>query len=89
MHPDKTRIFPTSEGITFLGHRIFPNFRLLKKENLRRFKRRLRKNRQKLHNQQISPEKFQQSLQSWLAHAAFSNTFRLRSKILANLALGT
>ncbi len=41
MHPRKSVIFPTSQGIGFLGFRVFPTHRLLAKENVRDFRRRL------------------------------------------------
>jgi RNA-directed DNA polymerase len=85
LHPQKSRVHQVKEGLAFLGHRVFPNFRLLKKDNLRRFKKRLKRNQQALQKGKISAEYFQNSLQSWLAHARFSDTFRLRQKILANL----
>ena len=42
LHPKKNVIFPVSEGIRFLGYRVFPTHRLLAKENVRRFRRRVR-----------------------------------------------
>ena len=36
-------IFPVKDGIRFLGYRVFPTHRLLPKENVRRFRRRVRR----------------------------------------------
>ena len=42
LHPKKSVIFPVKQGIRFLGYRVFPTHRLLPKENVRRFRRRVR-----------------------------------------------
>jgi len=86
LHLNKTKVFHVDKGIGFLGHRIFPEFRLLKNENLRRFRKRLKNQLLELDSGKLSLEKFQQSVYSWNAHASFSNTYRLRKKIFANLA---
>src|SRR5208282_5274132 len=42
LHPKKSVVFPVKDGIRFLGYRVFPTHRLLPKENVRRFRRRVR-----------------------------------------------
>jgi retron-type reverse transcriptase len=42
LHPKKSVVFPVKSGIRFLGYRAFPTHRLLPKENVRRFRRRVR-----------------------------------------------
>ncbi|MDX2303796.1 MAG: reverse transcriptase domain-containing protein [Microscillaceae bacterium] len=86
LHPSKSRVHQTWEGLLFLGHRVFSRYRLLHKENLRRFRKRLKHRISDLQKGKITPAFFQNSIQSWLAHAAFSNTYRLRQKILTTLA---
>jgi hypothetical protein len=43
LHVDKTVVFPVTQGIPFLGYRVFPTHRLLSKDNVRRFRRRVRR----------------------------------------------
>ena len=43
LHPTKNVIFPVRDGIPFLGYRVFRTHRLLAKENVSRFRRRLRR----------------------------------------------
>ncbi len=85
LHPIKTRVHQVKEGLLFLGHRVFPTFRLLNKDNVKRFRKRLRKRVRDLEKGKITEEYFQNSLQSWIAHAKFSNTYRLRKKIMESL----
>lgn len=81
LHPKKTVIFPTDNGISFLGQRVFPEYRLLKNENLRRFKKRLKK-RVKLYKAgKITPAKMECQLNSWRGHAMQAHTKTLREKI--------
>jgi len=85
LHERKTRLFRVSDGMGFLGHRVFQDFRLLKKENLRRFRKRLKKQLIMYKKGLLPKEKLTMSIQSWQGHAAFSNTFKLRQKILNEL----
>ena len=87
LHENKTKVFRVETGIGFLGHMIFPDFRLLKKENLKRFRRRLKRQVRMYESGMLSLEKLRQSLQSWNAHASYSDTYRLRKEIFDNLAL--
>ena len=43
MHPHKSQIFPVEQGTDFLGYRIFPSHRLIRKSNVKRFRRKLRR----------------------------------------------
>ena len=86
LHINKTKVFPVNIGICFLGHRIFNNFRLLKKDNVKRFKKRLKKQICLLKAGKLEQAKFEQSIKSWGAHAAFSNTYFFKKKIINTLA---
>jgi hypothetical protein len=79
LHENKTKVFPVTVGLTFLGHRIFPGHRRLKRVNVIRFRRRMRKLQRLYSKGTVKWVKIMESLQSWNAHASFSNTYRLRS----------
>lgn len=81
MNEKKFRIYKVEEGVEFLGHRIFREFRLLKKQNIIRFKRRLRKYQEAFFKGDLSMEKLTQSIKSWVAHASHADTWHLRKKI--------
>lgn len=83
LHPEKTRIIPLRRGITLLGFRIFPEYRLLKKSNARRIWRRLERFKQKHDEGGISREEIVQSLEGWLAYAEFADTYKFRKKVVA------
>ncbi|MFH0992111.1 MAG: reverse transcriptase/maturase family protein [bacterium] len=81
LHPKKTRVLPVNVGLSFLGHRVFPEFLLLNKDNVLRFKRRLKKMSAGLVSGNVTMEHHRSSIASWEGHAKFSNTYRLRKKI--------
>ena len=89
LHPKKANLFPASKGIDFLGYRIFGSHSLLRKDTVKRFIKRTKTYQKKLNKGLLSQEKFNNSLQSWLAYAQFANSWRLRknlsTKLLINL----
>lgn len=83
LHPEKSRIVLLNNGITFLGFRIFKDYRLLKKSNARRIWKRLEKFRDKYEKGEIYKEKVLLSFEGWFAYAKFANTYSLRNRVIA------
>jgi hypothetical protein len=86
LHPTKNTIFPVDQGIRFLGYRVFPTHRLLVKDNVRRFRRRVRCMQQDYSRWAIGPAEIRQRLMSWSGHAAQADTFRLRERLFATIS---
>lgn len=84
LHPRKCFVTPVSSGVTFLGYRIFPAHRRLDADNVRRFKRRLRRYHQAVVEGQMAPHQRRDRIRSWIAHARHADTARLRSRILGD-----
>jgi retron-type reverse transcriptase len=87
LHPTKNVIFPVKEGIRFLGYRVFGTHRLLPKENVRRFRRRLLGMQKDYAAGQVSFAKIHQRLMSWVGHARQANTYRLRCRLFDTISL--
>lgn len=81
LHANKSVVFPTRVGFDFVGYRIFPFYRRLRKDNVRRFARKLRRLRDAYHRGEKSLDEIHHSIQSWIAHASHANTYRLRSRV--------
>ena len=81
IHPIKSQRFKTCIGANFVGFRIFPRTIRIRTDSLRRSRRRFNRLRN-----QVSPDiqHILRSIQSWNAHLAHGNTWKLRQKILAN-----
>lgn len=79
----KTEIFPAAQGINFLGYRIWATHRLLRRDSVRRMRRRLRAFRARWQRGEPILQELDASVQSWLGHARHANTYRLRRCTLA------
>jgi retron-type reverse transcriptase len=85
LHPRKNTIFPVAEGIRFLGYRVFPAHRLLVKENVWRFLRRVRRMQQDYSDGNTTLPEIRQRLMSWIGHASHADTYRLRHDLFARI----
>ena len=81
IHPDKSVVFPSGNGIPFLGFVLYPNRRRLKKENVRAFLRRFRRQRRAIRQGRATWPAVEPSLRGWDAHAAHGDTWRLRVRL--------
>jgi len=86
LHPRKNTIFPVKEGIRFLGYRVFPTHRLLVKENVWRFLRRVRTMQRQYSEGQITLSEIKQRLMSWSGHARQADTHRLLEYLFATIS---
>ena len=83
LHQKKSMVYRVKKGVIFLGHKIFPEFKLLRQENVISFRRKLKKMNKAYTKGRISRDQVTASVKGWVAHASFSNTYRLRKKVLA------
>ena len=74
----KTQVFPIGmaggRALDFLGYRIYPTHRLLRKSSIKRIRYKLRR----FNDAPILCAARDACVQSWCAHAAHANTYRLR-----------
>ncbi len=82
LHDTKCQVFPPRSGVPFLGFHHFGSHRRLKRPVVVRFRRRLRALHQEYAAGRVSLEHVGTSVQSWCAHAAHGDTYRLRNQIL-------
>jgi len=82
LHLHKSQIFPSSQGIPFLGQYIFHNYRLIRKENIRRFYRRTKHRIKRFYQRHLSSEKLAQQLQSWFGHIGQADSHGLRVYVI-------
>ena len=82
LHDRESTVYPVNTGIPFLGFRIYPDRRRLKRRNGVAFARRFRALRAALAAGDITHDQLRQSLQGWLAHAAHGDTEGLRRALV-------
>jgi retron-type reverse transcriptase len=81
LHPKKSLVFPVNVGLDFCGFRLYPTHRRLRRSSIRRFVQRFRKQREAYWQGELSLDDLTISVQSWAAHAAHGDTWRLRERL--------
>jgi len=76
-------VFPTTQGVRFLGYRVWPAHRGLVPENVRRFQRRLRHWQSCYARREMDLDEICQRLQSWIGHAQQADTWKLRRRLFS------
>ena len=85
LHKDKTKIRHLRDGVTLLGYRNYGRYKLLRKNNLKRFQKEFNKKLTLIMNRNISIEELSISLTGWFGYAKWANTYKLRKRILEKL----
>jgi len=86
LHETKCRVFPVKSGVEFLGYRVFPDHRSLRRSNLKVLRDRMRRLQEEYADGLIEIEKVRQSVRSWIAHASHADTYGLRRAVLRQCA---
>ncbi len=82
LHPRKQRVYPVTTGVDFLGFISFPQRRKIRRDNVKRFMRRLRRFQRRYAAGEMTLGQIERSLQSWIAHSRYADSYRLRRKII-------
>lgn len=85
MHENKSRVYRVTDGVRFLGYRMFPDHRLLDKGNVLRMRRKMKKLSDGFRDGEIAFSTVHQSIQSWVGHAAHADTWKIRGKVLGSV----
>lgn len=87
LHPRKCRIYPVTEGIAFLGFRVFPWKRRLLPASVGRARRRLSAMARDYARGIVSMPEIRQRVTAWIGHARHGNTIGLRRRLLAGAVM--
>ncbi len=83
LHPEKSQVMELGHGITFLGFRVFRDYKLLKKSNSKRIWKRLEKFRQGYNENKITSSEGLIRLEGWLTYAKFADTYIFRKRVIS------
>lgn len=86
LHPEKSKIIPLHRGVNLLGFRVFYNYKLPKKSNMRLVNRRLEYFIGLYKNGIMKREEVLERIEGWNAYAAHGNTLKLRKRIMKKLS---
>jgi retron-type reverse transcriptase len=81
LHENKVFIRPVSAGLTFVGYRIWPTHRLLKKANIRGFRRRVAWMKRAYAASVIGWKDVKSRLDSWLGYCKHADARRVIRKL--------
>ncbi|MBI3244445.1 MAG: RNA-dependent DNA polymerase [Chloroflexi bacterium] len=87
LHENRAQVYPVMTGIPFLGFRVYPTHRRLKRRNGVNFQRRFKGLIGRLVDRKINVAQIQASVRGWVNHASHGDTFGLRQAILGRWAL--
>ena len=78
LHPEKSKILPLRNGITFLGYRVFYHYTLLNKRNIKNIMKKLLLFKENV----TGKEDFHNSLVGWEGYAKSANSYKLRREVV-------
>jgi RNA-directed DNA polymerase len=83
VHQRESTVYSVTAGIPFLGFRIYPDHRRLKRHNGVAFARRLRRWQRQVARGDVTAAELSPRIQGWVAHAAHGDTWGLRRALLS------
>lgn len=87
IHLNKAQIWPVQKGTDWLGYRIYPTHRRVRRSNVKRFRERLHLLMEAYRNREIELEKVKASILSWLGQVKHADSYHLREQILREVVL--
>lgn len=87
IHPIKSQLTHTRHGASFVGFRVLPDRIRVRNHNLQTGRNRLKRLQVAYAKGELTEREIAQSLQSWNAHLAHGDTWRLRQQIFGDLDL--
>ena len=86
LNPAKTHLVPAHRGVAFLGFHVYRSHRTLLVEGKVRARKRLRRLAAAYEAGDIGPAEVRASVRAWIAHAEWGDTWRLRARMLREVA---
>lgn len=87
IHEESAQPTPVSQGLTFLGFRLFPGYMRLKRKKLISGYRNLARSYRRINTCQCTQEVYSSQLRGWLNHVSQGNTWQLRKNVLSRLGI--
>ena len=85
LHPHKTVVSRTTDGVRFLGYRVFPDRIRLPRENVVRWRRKLRAMQTDFARGELDAAAIGQRIASWHGHASHADAEGLQADILDSI----
>jgi hypothetical protein len=82
LHENRAQVYPVDTGVPFLGFRVYPSHRRVKRRKVVQFRRKLRTLLAAYARGQLSLERLDASVQGWINHVRYGDTWGLRRTVL-------
>ncbi len=87
LHDERTRTFASTSGLPFLGFRLYPEYRLVKRRKVNHFRRKLGSLLSLYGRDEIPLSRLDASVQGWINHVRYADSWGLRRSVLRGVAL--
>jgi len=84
LHQRESTVYPVTNGIPYLGFRVYPTHRRLKRRNGVAFAKRLKRWYVALARGELTFDELHARVRGWVAHAMHGDTYRLRRSLLSS-----
>lgn len=81
LHEERMHVRPVRAGLAFVGYRVWPAFCLVRKENVRAFRKRLRFLKAQYARGAVGPDDVHRRLAGWIGHAEQADSGRLLDRL--------
>lgn len=87
IHENRAAVYLVQTGIPFLGFRLYPDHRRLKRRNGINFQRKFTRLRKEFAEGRISRQQIQAVIRGWIAHVRHADTWGLRRALISKYVL--
>ncbi|OGR22844.1 MAG: RNA-dependent DNA polymerase [Desulfobacterales bacterium RIFOXYA12_FULL_46_15] len=87
VHKHKTRVFRVTDGVDFLGYRIWPDHTKIRKSVVKAYRKRLKRMGKAYEKGKLGLDRITASIQSWMGHVQHANSYGLKKEILSGIRL--
>ncbi len=87
LHENRAQSRPVACGVPFLGFQVFPDHRRLKRRKAVQGRRRLKHTAMQVRQGELSADRLKASVQGWVNHARYGDTWGLRCAVLADVTV--
>lgn len=84
VHRNRAQYWPVAGGTDWLRYRIYPDYRRIRKSNLRKFRKKLQSLSILYRDGMADLRQVTASVRSWVGHSKHADTYRIREEILGN-----